>query len=410
MKKYFGLFACAALLTACGLKEKPQPDLLTDVVMPPHTWVFAPGEGVTVRAQGFEAGDEIVLDIEWKNGDGEFAPEGFARGVWGVITDRTATSLTFLAPGHYPASTVGVSLRRAGRTMPLGSIAVSDGRPEQAELYGVTASDADATAIVRIDRNTGAATPVVKLDAGQKLSCAVNAFGSGCIYGISADGAEALYDLTMHYHATSSINSLLTACPISDAQVVFLRYEDERLDLISQSLTRSSGISATQWRLPEGVTPERIEKHPFVRVQNAFLLTVDHGDGSRSPMGLSLYGKTGLGEAVEADAMIPFRTLTASALEPDKWEMTGGYALSKDGTTQLRLFDPDKSRELGKTLAEVPGTVLSVTEAAPDVETLEIYLLCQVGGVRRIHVYDAVKKTLRTLPGETTCSEIVMAK
>lgn len=66
--------------------------------------------------------------------------------------------------------------------------------------------------------------------------------------------------------------------------------------------------------------------------------------------------------------------------------------------------------EVVQTLAEVPGTALSVTEYAPDKDSLEIYLLCEADGMRRIHVYDALKKTQRTLPGEFGCSEIVMAK
>ena len=88
----------------------------------------------------------------------------------------------------------------------------------------------------------------------------------------------------------------------------------------------------------------------------------------------------------------------------------GGYAVSAGGKTQLRLFNAAGDGAFGETLAEVPGTALSVTEYAPDKDSLEIYLLCEADGMRRIHVYDALKKTQRTLPGEFGCSEIVMAK
>lgn len=108
--------------------------------------------------------------------------------------------------------------------------------------------------------------------------------------------------------------------------------------------------------------------------------------------------------------MIPFWTVAASAAEPGKLVQVGGYAVSAQGKTQLRLFDTAGDGLFGETLAEVPGTVLSVTEYAPDENTLEIYLLCETGGQRRIHVYDALKKTQRTLPGAFGCSEIVLAK
>ena len=71
-------------------------------------------------------------------------------------------------------------------------------------------------------------------------------------------------------------------------------------------------------------------------------------------------------------------------------------------------FRPGAKRSCG--WSTPPGTALSVTEYAPDKDSLEIYLLCEADGMRRIHVYDALKKTQRTLPGEFGCSEIVMAK
>lgn len=62
--------------------------------------------------------------------------------------------------------------------------------------------------------------------------------------------------------------------------------------------------------------------------------------------------------------MVPFWTVAASD-EPDKFYQVGGYAVSKDGVTQLRLFNASGDGTFGETLAEVPGTVLSLTEYAP---------------------------------------------
>jgi len=149
---------------------------------------------------------------------------------------------------------------------------------------------------------------------------------------------------------------------------------------------------------------------PFAVVGSNLLLAQRKADGTCTPVILGILGGSGTGETVVADAMVPFRTVAPSATEPDRLVQVGGYAVSNDGKTQLRLFDMAGDGTFGETLAEVPGTVLSVTEYSPDKDTLEICLLCESGGVRRIHIYDALKKTRRTLPGEFGCSQIVAAK
>lgn len=99
-----------------------------------------------------------------------FAPNGFAKGVRGIVTLRTAASVTFLAPGHYPASTTRVLLFRRGHLMPLGKIRVADGVPKAAALYGISDSDTDKTVIDRIDLSTGGVTPIETLGAGRGIT------------------------------------------------------------------------------------------------------------------------------------------------------------------------------------------------------------------------------------------------
>ena len=57
---FFGLF-----LLACTTDEGDGTPFVTDVVMPPSSQLFAPGDEVTVSAKGFEAGDDIMLRIAW---------------------------------------------------------------------------------------------------------------------------------------------------------------------------------------------------------------------------------------------------------------------------------------------------------------------------------------------------------
>lgn len=193
------LLLSGAIFGACSSDKDRVPVFVKNVVMPPDSWVFAPGDGVTVSAEGFEADDEIMLEIHWQESAEGFAPEGYAKGVRGIVTVRSATSVTFLAPGHYPASTVRVLLLRRGRMMPLGKIRVADGTPKAEALYGISKSDTDETLIERIDLSTGGVTRVATLGIGRGIACAVGLPGSGWIYGVCS-GSMAGFDLTMNYY------------------------------------------------------------------------------------------------------------------------------------------------------------------------------------------------------------------
>lgn len=407
MNKFLLLLLFGAIFGACSDK-KEHLAFVTDIVMPSQSQVFTPGDEVTVSAQGFETDDRIMFEVYWEEGAESFAPNGSAKGVWGVITSRTATSITFLAPGHYPASTTRVLLLRGGQVMPLGKIRVADGLPKAAALYGISAIDTDETQIDRIDPATGAQTRVKTLGVGQGLACAAGIPGSGWIFGVYS-GSMVGVDLTMRYWNDFGFGDYLFAGQVSDSALGFLGYDGERLMLTMQTATRSYSPSPVLWTLPEEVV-RTIVVQPFVRVESSLLLALRNADGTCAPLALAVYGSAGTGEAVEADAMIPFWTVTASAADPEKLVQAGGYAVSAGGKTQLRLFNTAGDGLFGETLAEVPGTVLSVAEYAPDENTLEVYLLCEADGQHRIHVYDALKKTQRTLPGAFGCSEIVLAK
>ena len=133
MKKLLFLSFFGLLLCACSTDEGDGTPFVTDVVMPPVSQLFAPGDEVTVSAHGFEADDDIMLRITWPLA-GAAASEGYADGVWAVVTGHTGSSITFLAPGGYPASATEVKLFRRGKAMPLGKISVSDGQIGRAHV------------------------------------------------------------------------------------------------------------------------------------------------------------------------------------------------------------------------------------------------------------------------------------
>ena len=86
------LLLSGAIFGACSPDKDRVPVFVKNVVMPPDSWVFAPGDGVTVSAEGFEADDEIMLEIHWQESAGGFAPEGYAKGVRGIVTASLSSS------------------------------------------------------------------------------------------------------------------------------------------------------------------------------------------------------------------------------------------------------------------------------------------------------------------------------
>lgn len=404
MKKILGTFLCAVLLAGCGLKvHSPYKILVSEVVMPPEDRLFAPGDPVTVSAQGLEADDRIMLEMRWPLSPVSSIAEGEAKGIWGVITSRTASSITFLAPGHYPASKVTVLLFRGGNMMSLGRISVSDGELKEPELYGITQYDTDETAIDRISHTE--TTRVMTLGMGRGLSCAVGTNGAGWIYGLYSGSAVGV-DLTMRYFEDFGFGEFLLAGQLSDRSVGYLRFEGGKLWLDSP-VTRSPAVRLS-WMLPEGVEPGMIVRQPFVRVQNFLLMTVRLAEDSYAPLVLSLSGGSALGEARQADAMIPFWTVAESKDAADKYEQIAGYAVSARDWTWMWSFDP-ASMTFQDRLFPNDATALSVVTYARNGETPEVCLLCDKAGERHILIYYPLLDSGNIITG-VTCSEIVVAK
>lgn len=404
MKKIFGTFLCAMLLAGCGLKvHSPYKILVTDIVMPPEDRLFAPGDEITVSAQGLEADDRIMFEIRWPLSPISSIAEGEAKGIWGVVTSRTASSITFLAPGHYPASKVTVLLFRGGSMMMLGKISVSDGELKEPELYGITQYDTDETAVDRISHTE--TTRIMTLGVGRGLDCAVGTNGAGWIYGLSSGSATGI-DLTMRYFSDFGFGDYLLAGQLSGETVGYLRFEADRLWLDSP-VTRTPAARLS-WELPPGVEPGMIVQQPFVRVQNFLLLTVRLGEGSCAPLVLSLSGGSALGEGRQADAMIPFWSVAESRDAADKFEQIAGYAVSARDWTWMWSFDP-ASMTFQDRLFPNDATVLSIVTYARNGGMPEVCLLCDKAGERHILIYNPLFNSGNFISG-VTCSQIVAAR
>ena len=146
------------------------------------------------------------------------------------------------------------------------------------------------------------------------------------------------------------------------------------------------------------------------------MLSVKNAEGCYTPM---VFGRRSagtearLGDPVYADGMIPFWIVeSASDAAGPKHSVCCGYAVVKDGATELRLYDP-AAMTFGEVLAAVPAAVRSVTAVTfPDSDIQDrIYMLCDLGdGGSRVQVYDRAAKSLDIFSGTVYCTEIVLVR
>lgn len=290
------LLLLSLLLAACSDDDKEkQPAFVTNITISDADKTFDPGDAVTVKADGFQSGDQIILDIYWPIADNPLFPEGYSRYIHAVTTEQTANSITFLAPGHWPASRVEIFLTRMGQLQLLGKISVSDGQsPQEPQLYGITNSRSNAVypfgiEHVSLDASNTSVTPVVRLPEGQEFSLAVNNPGSNCLYGVlEQDGLYATncFDLSMHYWKGMR-NHFITLCETYENRIMAIGLADEKhltIYDITSSYTRNSQVNPPLIELPEGLNPEALGRYPGVQGnESCILLSADNGDGTFSP-------------------------------------------------------------------------------------------------------------------------------
>lgn len=419
MKKYLLLLLLGVFLCACTSDEGEGIPFVTDVEMPSEARTFAPGDEVTVAAKGFEADDDIMLRITWPLTNAAIS-EGYADGIWGVVKSRTESSITFLAPGGYPAGTVEVKLFRRGKAMPLGKISVSDGTPPAAyALYGITNSLIGEVYIDKMDLKTGETVRTAQF-AGGVFTHPVNRPGSNCIFGLSLGGGKrsaAFYDLTMRYFKDSGSDRIVTTGVLPNSETAYLMCEDNHCIILGMTETRTSVVVPPSWRMPVGIDAAMLMKYPFVMNGDGYvMLSVNNAEGVYTPMAFGMRSEGAearLGDPVWADEMIPFWIVeSASNAAGAKYSISCGYAVVRDGATEFRLYDP-AAMSFGDVLASVPAAVRSVTAVTfPDSEIQDrIYMLCDSDeGGSRILVYDRAANSLEAFSGSVHCTEIVLVR
>ena len=382
-----------------------------------------PGDKVTIKAQGFQTDDDIMLDIRWPLVDHPLFDEGYARGVSAVITEKTATSITLLAPGHYPASTTEVFLRRSGEMMSLGKIAVKDGQsPEEFQLYGIVNSKSNTDypySIEHIERGTGKITRVEQFTDGKEFSCAANISGSLTLCGIQSQGGNrniANYDLSMNYWKWAELGQTVTLCTSYNNIVAIQEVDPNHVSthvVSSWANTRSDYPAIPSIKLPDGMKSEALARYTGVITGSNLLLSADNGNGTFSPVVVDL-GKHSMHALapLQSTALIPFWIMVpVEDAGSMKYTLSGGYAVVTDSGTEFRLWNTT-TMSMAEPFATSPDYACSIATHMKDANTQELYVLSTGRSDQMIGVYDILKKewNLRLFPGVYPYSEIVLAR
>ena len=365
MTKNYLFLLLGLLLAACSSDDKDeQPILVTNVVMPASGTVFKPGEKVTIMAKGFQDNDEIMFDIRWPLQD-EVLHEGYAKGGRGVITEKTATSITFLAPGHWPASTTEILLCRSGQMMSLGKISVADGQaPKDFQLYGIINSRSNTDrpyAIEYINLEKPQTVEIVRLADNQDFSCVVNLPGSWSLSGVWTQDnrrTTGLYDLSMNYWEKTGADQLVTM-GIATGNSVFGVYQGgDRLFVKTVNVMPYTRMYIPEkpdygFLLPEGMKAEVLSRYPCIQMSDGNILcSADNGDGTFSPVVLngqnmeekSIY----VGEPIQAVALIPFWIVKpVEGMGTAKYTRVGGYIVEAHRREMVRRQRREMEQNLG---------------------------------------------------------------
>lgn len=428
--KNLSLFLLLCLLfVACAKDEDKEPILVTDIVMPTQA-SFKPGDPVTIKAQGFQPDDDIMFEIYWPLPDEPALNyQGYALGVSPVMIEQTATSITFLAPGHYPASTTKVRLRRSRDIMTLGEIAVTSGEaPKEFQLYGIANSHSSTSydnCIEHISLTDGNTKGILDLTEDQKdFSCVANVPESQNLCGIQTkDGVRRVfsYDLSMRFWQDMGLENILTLCNGNSSIIAVRQISPNEVVLASIGswpYTRNTDLAPTRkYKLPANINPESLTRYPGVQGSSSqLLLAADNGNNSFTPIVLDLRQgseKVYPDESIQATALIPFWTVIhGKDTGTTKYVRTGGYAVVRadNGQTELRIWDSTEMK-LEEPFATFPNSARSVTMLAQDTETMKIYVLFDTNrSGRLIYAYDLVKKDWQRVPDNYPYSEIVMAR
>lgn len=412
MKNIHLFLLLGLLLVACDKDDKKeQPIFVTNIVMPAEGTVFNAGDKITIKAQGFQENDRIMLHGRWPMAE---APGGEGYYISPAkVTEMTATSLTFLAPGYNPPATVEVKLLRSGdREMTLGMISVADGRaPEEPQLYGVINNRGGVMgvryAVEHIDIETGMTTDVASLGGkNTDFSRVVGTKGhwNWGLFGIhTADGNSSIsrLDLSMRYWEGMGSGSVITLGTLNTGSIVTIYKQDENkvcvVSMSATAYTRDQNYTPSNrlvFSLPEGMKPEAMSNYPCALGQGTLLLSADNGDGSFAPVALDLTkvsgGSANVGSSIKAERLIPFWTMMpVEGEEAATYARVTGYAvvLPDNGGTELRLLDLS-TMTLQEPFATFPNSARSIAPLGKDADTLKLYVLFDTQRGRIIEEYD----------------------
>lgn len=390
--KWIGIFALLLTLSlfACSDDDSKtnEKQLVTNAKVLEDGEKVNPGDIIHIVADGFQEGDEIMLDFYWKRDDPTI-PEGSLRAYRAEIIEQSAHSILVQMPYRKPESRVEILLFRGGDLMKMGEVRLNDGQtPPEHRLYGINNNlhkkvlFRDLTQIESMQL-TEETTPIQRkwqIDEHPDFHSAINAVRTYGLCGLAEEeGIQKAFFFdfcTAKWKKLTDNPTLALAGNGSDVTAIsgdpdYGYRASSIIDHLDRNIfsseTRSTRMNIpTVFELPQGLKPAYFGDYPgvFTHSSRQILLSADKGDGVWVPVVFDRVKGFYKLDEVKADALIPFSFLISQGdktSDNETLRRLSGYVITSEKEGSHFCLLDETEMKLQEAFTTFPNRVASVT-------------------------------------------------
>lgn len=435
--KWIGIFALLITLSlfACSDDDNKtnEKQLVTNAKVLEDGEKVNPGDIIHIVADGFQEGDEIMLDFYWKRDDPTI-PEGSLRAYRAEIIERTANSLLIQMPYRKPESRVEILLWRGGNLMKMGEVRLNDGQtPSEYRLYGINNNlhkkvlfrDLTQIESMQLTEETTPSQAKWQIDEHPDFHSTVNASRTYGLCGLAEEsGIQKAFFFDFYTSKWKKLANTSTLALAGNGNVVVailgnsngysalgITHELDKSELSSETRSTKGDISPI-FTLPKDLKPEYFGDYPgvFTRSSQQILLSADKGEGVWVPVVFDVTKGFHELDEVKADALIPFSFFisqggkgTAATLH----RLSGYIITSEKEGSQFCLID-ETNMKLQEAFTTFPNRVASVTSTPERQGSFTVHFIAyRAGFLTEEFIWD--KKEWKSLTWGEVFDEIVWA-
>ena len=341
-----------------------------------------PGDVIHAVGEGYEEGDEIMLNFYWETGEPSY-PEGSVRGYFAQMVEKSANGIQIKLPYRLPESRVEVLLKRGGYFMKLGEVRLTDGQtPKEYRLYGINNNlhqkilFTDVTQIEWMAPNVADRTQW-PLEEYPDFHSVVNAWRTYGLCGLAGEsGVPKPFFVDFCTGEWKKLSEYRALALAGNGNSVFALLEtgtrqygvfnvSAGLDRSEDYQTKSPSVSEKQFALPDDLQPEYFGDYPGVFTHSAenLLFSADKGNGKWVPVVFNAYSGFHELEEVETEALIPFCFAIPQQGRSSAKSLyrQAGYIISSEKEGSRFCLLDEKSMQLEEPFITAPNRVASVS-------------------------------------------------